>query len=193
MSQIDPSGQRVAVGYYDGTAVSILDATTLAALGKAQTSDFNAGDFRSVAWSHDGATLVAGGNASERFNGEWRWFLRRFDETGLRQGPDIAVSSNNLMDIQPCGEGFAFATYEPSFGLLSAQGDPTILRGLSTAQMMAKWGAAFAVSADASSVRFGIGIGSQQPPGFRSQVQRVKRSGFERPCQARRARPGMAS
>ena len=33
---------------------------------------------------------------------------------------------------------------------------------------------------------------SEPVPGFRSQVQRVKRSGFERPCQARRARPAMA-
>ena len=35
---IDPSGRRVAVGYYDTTSVSILDAKTLAPLAKAQTT-----------------------------------------------------------------------------------------------------------------------------------------------------------
>ena len=60
---IDPSGRRIAVGYYDTTSVSILDAKTMTPLGKAQTSDVSNGDLSTVAWSRDGATLVAGGRA----------------------------------------------------------------------------------------------------------------------------------
>ena len=74
--------------------------------------------------------------------------------------------TNNLLDLQPCGDGFAFATYEPSFGLVSPQGVATIIGRQGTAEMMGKLGAAFAVSADASSVRFGLGPSDQEPVVF---------------------------
>jgi WD40 repeat protein len=60
---IDPSGRRVAVGYNDETPVTILDAKTLKPLSKAKTSDLRDGDLAIVAWSREGATLVAGGLA----------------------------------------------------------------------------------------------------------------------------------
>ena len=47
-------------------------------------------------------------------------FLRRFDANGRRRGPDIPVSSNTVMDLQRCGDGFAFAAADPAFGLASA-------------------------------------------------------------------------
>ena len=160
---VDPSGQRVAVGFYIEKLVSILDAKTLKPLAAAQTNDLTGGGLFSVAWSRNGATIVAGGTAQGQFNGGSRQFLRRFDETGHRQGADIAASNNGIMDIQPCGDGFAFSTYEPSFGLLSAQGNVTVLRSQGTAEMIGKLGGAFAVSADASSVRFGLGFGGDRP------------------------------
>jgi hypothetical protein len=162
---IDPSGRRVAIGYRLETPVSIVDATTLAPLAKAQTDDLSSGDLFNVAWSRDGGMLIAGGNGSV-VNREWHWFLRRFDPNGRRQGADIDVGNHTISDIQPCGEGFAFATYEPSFGLLSAQGAATILGSQGTAEMIGKVGAAFAVSADASSVRFGLRAGGQEPVVF---------------------------
>jgi WD40 repeat protein len=163
---IEPSGHSVAVGYGDTTAVSILDATTLSPLAEGQTHDIGKGTFSSVAWSRDGATLVAGGNAAVQIEGQWRQFLRRFDATGRRKDADIAASSNSITDVQPCGDGFVFSTFEPSFGVLSAQGRETILRSQGTVEMIGKLGAAFAVSADASSVRFGLGFGAQRPVAF---------------------------
>ena len=164
---IDPSGRRVAVGYYDQPSMSILDAKTLTPLAKAETSDLTGGGLFSVAWSNDGTTIVAGGTSRGQFNGKWRSFLRRFDSSGRRLSEDdVAASNNGIMDIQPCGEGFAFSTYEPSFGLFSAQGDVTVLRSQGTAEMIGKLGGAFSVSADASSVRFGLGFGGQQPVAF---------------------------
>ena len=135
-------------------------------LAKAQTNDLTRGGLFSVAWSRDGATIVAGGTAQGQFNGGSREFLRRFDETGHRQGADIAASNNGIMDIQPCGEGFAFSTYEPSFGLLSGQGNVTVLRSQGTVEMIGKLGGAFSASADVSSVRFGLGFGGHRPVVF---------------------------
>jgi WD40 repeat protein len=163
---IDPSGQRMAVGYYIETPVSILDAKTLKPVVSAQTNDLTAGALYNVAWSNDGTTIIAGGNAQGQFNGKWLSFLRRFDNSGRRQGADIAVSNNGITDIEPCGEGFAFSTYEPSFGLLSAQGVAAVIRSQGTAEMIGKLGGAFSVSADALSVRFGLGFGGQQPVTF---------------------------
>jgi Caspase domain/WD domain, G-beta repeat len=163
---IDPSGRRVAGGYLDQTQVSILDATTLARLAKAETNDLGKGDLSAVAWSREGATLVAGGRAQEQFGGEVRQFLRRFDAAGLRVGADTNVSSHTIFDVQPCGEGFAFATGDPSFGLLSAQGAATVLETPRTTDMRDKLGSAFAISSDASSVRFGLGYGEEKPVVF---------------------------
>ena len=163
---IDPLGRRVAIGYYDQTTVSLLDATTLGPLARAETGDLGLGGLFDVAWSRDGAMLVAGGGAEARLNGEERTILRRFDASGRRYGADIGVSNNTIMGMQPCGEGFVFATYEPSFGLLSREGGATILGSLGTAEMRGKVGAAFAVSPDASSVRFGLRMGGQEPVAF---------------------------
>jgi hypothetical protein len=159
---VDPSGRSVAVGYDDQPTVSILDAKNLAPLAKAQTSDLSSGDLVSVAWSRDGATLVAGGQAQARFDGAWRNVLRRFDPTGRRQGADIGVSGATILDVRSCGDGFAFATGDATFGLLSAQGVATTLQSPRAADMRDKLGAAFAVSGDATSVRFGLAYGDEK-------------------------------
>ncbi len=161
---IDPSGRRLAVGYYDWTPVSILNGKSLAPLAKAQTADLGSGDLLSVAWSRDGATLVAGGQARVRFvGGEWRNFLRRFDASGKRKGTDIDATAYTIEDIQACGEGFAFAAGDPSFGFLSAQGVMKVLQGPRTVDMVGKLGSALAVSRDAASVRFGLGYSEAKP------------------------------
>ena len=163
---IDTSGRRVAIGYKERTRVSILDAKTLAPLGNAQTDDLTEGELSSVAWSHDGATLVAGGTASAQFQGRWHNFLRRFDAAGRRKGKDVAASDSTIFDIQTCDDGFAFAAADPALGLLSAQGVAKTVQGPRTADMRDKVGSAFALSPDAASVRFGLGVREGKPVVF---------------------------
>ncbi len=160
---IDPSGRHAAIGYYDETPVSVLDATTLAPLARSQADDLDPGDFHNVAWSRDGATLVAGGAAQAQFEGEWHRFLRRFDAYGRRKGADVPVSADSIMDVRPCGEGFAFAAADPAFGLLSSRGVAKALQGSRIADMRDKVATALAVSPDVSSVRFGLGDGEAKP------------------------------
>ncbi len=92
-----------------------------------------------------------------------RDFLRRFDAAGRREGEDVAASDNTILDIQTCGDGFAFAAADPAFGLLSSRGVAKTLQGPHTADMRDKLGSAFALSPDAASVRFGLGDGEQKP------------------------------
>jgi len=155
---IDPSGRRVAVSYFDDTAVSILDASTLVPLARAEAGDVANGNPARVAWSRDGTTLVAGGLA-----GEPHAFLRWFDSSGRSQDADVFASDQTIHDIQPCGEGFAFGAGGPRFGLISAQGVATAVQGPVTAEMADKVGTAFALSPNAMAVRFGLGDGERKP------------------------------
>jgi hypothetical protein len=163
---IDPTGQRVAVGYLDAPHVSILDGISLAPVAEADTRDLTNGNLASVAWSSDGATLTAGGMAHELFEGEARFLLRRFTRDGRRLGADIPAASSTIMDIQRCGDGFVFAAGEPSFGLLASDGKATTLQRPRTADMRDKFGNALALSADGATVRFGLGYGEAKPVVF---------------------------
>jgi hypothetical protein len=163
---VDPSGLRAALGYEDIAHVSILDATTLASIAEARVSDVSGGSLFSVAWSSDGATLIAGGRAQASFNGAWLHFLRRFDRDGRAVGPDAPASADTISDIQRCGDGFAFAAADPAFGLIGTRGPAKTLQASRSPDMRDKLGAAFLISADAASVRFGLGYGEQAPVQF---------------------------
>ena len=160
---IDPAGRRLAVGFDDAAKVSILDAVTLAPVADADAGGVTNGDLSKVAWSRDGGTLAAGGRAAAQWNGERRHFLRAFDPNGQRRGPDIPVSADTVMDLRPCGDGFAFAAADPAFGLASPSGAAETLQGPRTADMRDKLGTALEISGNGASVRFGLGYGEEKP------------------------------
>lgn len=136
---IDPSGRRVAVGYFYEASVSILDATSFAPIAKGQTSAIDSFNLGRVAWSRDGGVLVAGGRAGAPFNGAWRSFVRRFDASGRRFGADVDLSDSTITDFQPCDKGFIFSAAAPSFGVLSPEGVATPLQGPRTGDMRDKF------------------------------------------------------
>ena len=160
---VDPAGRRLAVGFRGTAKVSILDAATLTPIADADVGGVTNGDLFSVAWSRDGGTVAAGGLAQTQSNGEWRIFLREFDQNGRRRGPDIPVSARTVMDLRPCGDGFAFAAQDPAFGLANPGGAARTLQGPRTADMRAKLRAALEISSDGASVRFGLGYGEEKP------------------------------
>lgn len=162
---VSPSGQRVAVGYDDAAAVSIFDAQTLRSIAEAEVADLGNAELSSVAWTGDGGTIVAGGVAGPSF-AERRFFMRRFDPDGHRIGDDVAGNGDTVTDLKTCGPRVAFATADPSFGLLDAGGAPRVLQARAAADMRGKLGDALAVSADGTRVRFGLGFGGDQPALF---------------------------
>ena len=58
---VHPNGDRIAVGFYDSTAVEVYRAEDLQRLFAADTADVANGNLVAVAWSADGARLYAGG------------------------------------------------------------------------------------------------------------------------------------
>ena len=55
-----PNGTKLAIGFYDTTAVEVYDGHTLNWLYAADTGGICGGDLSRVAWSADGARLYAG-------------------------------------------------------------------------------------------------------------------------------------
>ena len=163
---IDPAGRRLAVGFIDSPNVSILDAASLALIAEADIGGETDGSFSNVAWSRDGAMIIAGGTANARWNGEGRMFLRLFDPDGRRRGPDMPVSSNAVTDFRACGEGFAYVAADPAFGLVNAGGSVERLQGPRTFDFRGVVGNELAISSDGVIVRFGLGYGDQKPVSF---------------------------
>src|SRR5207247_1985105 len=63
----------------------------------------------------------------------------------------------------PCGDANVFSTFDPSFGLVRADGTSVTLGAPRAADMGGKLDDAFTVSADGTRVRFGLAQGNLQP------------------------------
>ena len=156
---VDPTGQRLAVGFNDTTAVEIYDAATLRRVGVADTAGANR-NFASLAWSRDGTRLLGGGSTFDQAN---RRLIRSWTRDGQRIGSDVAVADNTIMSLTPCGEAIAFGAQDPIFGLLRADGTAVTLGRGRSVDMRGKLGTSFAVSDDGKRVRFGLGVGAGKP------------------------------
>src|SRR5262249_25596685 len=59
---VDPSGERLAVGFHETSDVEVYDAKTLQRLFAANTAGAGGSTLPAVAWSPDGTRLYAGGS-----------------------------------------------------------------------------------------------------------------------------------
>jgi hypothetical protein len=110
--------------------------------------------------------LLAGGQAQANFVGEQSFFMRRFGRDGRNLGEDIPSTNHSIFDIRGCGDGFIFASVDPAFGRLRRDGKATKLQGQRTADLRSKFVSAFALSPEATTVRFGLGYGDTVPVVF---------------------------
>ena len=58
-ARFSPDSRSIAVGFDDTTVVQVLDATTLSEVARPSTEGVYNGDLAEVAWSADGAHLLA--------------------------------------------------------------------------------------------------------------------------------------
>jgi hypothetical protein len=160
---VRPQGDRIAVTYNDAKVLDILDATSLRRLGNADLSGIDIGGLSVLAWTHDGQRLLAGGTHVTQIAGTYRRMVRMFDADGRRVGADLAVSGNTINALAPCGDAIAFGTSDPEFGLISPDGGITLAVANDKVDMRGKWADAFTFSPDGKQVRFGLGIGRNDP------------------------------
>jgi hypothetical protein len=158
---VHPKGELVAVGYDDTRAVDVYRAEDLAHLFDANTQGVNNGNLSHATWSADGTRLYAGG-AFDLGSGVYK-ALRIWDQEGRGKGRNVVVASNSIMQLVPCGDAIAVAAADPAFGLISPAGEKRLWQESNTPDMRVNFGEAFTLSADASKVRFGLGLGDGSP------------------------------
>jgi hypothetical protein len=154
---VHPNGDRIAVGFFNSTAVEVYRAEDLQRLFAADTADVTNRDLSAVAWSTDGARLYAGG----RYYAQHAYPVRIWDEEGRGKGRDAAVAQNTIMALLPCRDKIAVAAGDLAFGLISLDGEKLVWQDSAIADMRSKFRGNFTVSDDGSKVRFGLGYGDK--------------------------------
>ena len=149
-ARFSPDGRRIAVTFHDTTALAVLAASDLSLLFAPETAGVDNGNFASVAWSADGATLAAGG----------MWFkdggcpLRLWSDAGRGRSRDVVVATNTLMDLRPLpGGALLFGAQDPMFGILSEAGTVSKLGASPIVPWEHTFGS-FRLSDDGSTVSF---------------------------------------
>ncbi len=156
-----PDGARLAVGYRDSPAVSVLDTATLARAYRVDTDGLDNGGLNRVAWSTDGNTLYAAG----KYRGEsgqppvLRW---RDGGRGARTalpGPNVTV-----MDLAALPQGgVVYGSDAPVLARVQPDGAERWRRQAPIADMRGKLGRAFRVSPDGRKVWLGLEAGDGDP------------------------------
>jgi hypothetical protein len=158
---VDPTGQRLVIGDSGSPSVSIYTANTLHYAGDADTHD-DYGLFTSLAWSRDGKRIFGG----VKFDHAKRSQIRSWTRDGRRVGPDVDVADSGVFSLTPCGDATAFGAADPAFGLLRSDGKAVTLGQGHTTDMRNKVGESFSVSSDGKQIRFGLGVGGDNPVMF---------------------------
>lgn len=164
---VSPDGAAVAVGFADRSKIDVYNAADLRFAFAAATGGMDNGSLGRVAWSADGRMLVAGGSYQTRgADAEVHVPFVAWDQGGRGRRSELPLARDSIMDIRPCGDGFAVGTSDPSFALLDRNGAARFIRSGVIAEMEHKLGDAFQVSGDGHQVRFGLQEGAVRPALF---------------------------
>jgi WD40 repeat protein len=118
-----PDGNVLAVGYFDVSAVDLLDGHSLARLPGPNTDDLKNGNLKSVAWSTDGQSLFAGGRyVNEPSNSP----ILAWDQGGLgTRRIRRTCGTNTVFGLVPMTAGeLVVATGDPCLTVLRSNGTP---------------------------------------------------------------------
>jgi WD40 repeat protein len=166
---VHPSGDRVAVSFYDTAAVEVYDATSLNLRFAVNTRGVDNGSFFTLAWSADGTRLYAGGNYEK--NGTFPILV--WDQSGHGSARELEGPLNSVHQLLPCGDGIAMGASLATFGLLGPNGSSRLWREQVQADMRGKLFEDFASSGDGSRIRFGLKSASAEPVLFDLAAERM--------------------
>jgi WD40 repeat protein len=114
-----PEGTQVAVGYDDSNRVDVLSGDDLRLLWSPDLKGIN-GQMAIVVWSKDGKTLLAGDRA---YDEQHRLFIRAWSDGGKGAYRDVSAAQNTIMGLAALpGDDLAFASYEPTWGVMRSAG-----------------------------------------------------------------------
>jgi len=139
-------GENIAVGFSDSTKINVLNGNDLSFLYAPDTNGINNGSLSTVAWSHDGNRLYAGGkyNLGSGINPVIHW-----PQEGQGNYTKYQGSLNTIMDIRPLKDNkVVYGSYDPSFGVLDNKGNKIIEQKASIADYRGKIEESFLISYD---------------------------------------------
>jgi hypothetical protein len=162
------------MGFTDTSAVNVLDGDDLSLRSAPETAGVD-DTLSSVAWSRDGAWLYAAGTAQCQFDGQWQQYIHRWPVDGDQAGRpvDWPLATHAITDLVPLGEGqgrLAFASAAPEWGVVNAAGQRQAFHALAVADFRNNR-EGFALSGNATQVRFGYALFGKSPAVFDSQAR----------------------
>jgi WD40 repeat protein len=158
-----PTGDRLAIGYFDTSAVSLVDGYTLTPLPSPDTNwitrGIDTGNLMTVAWSADGATLYAGGSYDrEGPNPVVAWF-----GGGAGLPRELTAGTNTIMSLWPLPDGGVLVgSQDPWLTVLDVAGMPRWVQRPPQADLRGQRGT-LGVSADGGVVDFGYEVWGKAP------------------------------
>lgn len=118
-ARFSPDGSRIAVGFNDSTAVTLVSARDLSPQPSPRTPS-GSGDLSKVAWSADGRMLCAGGRYRNE-NGIMPIYCWPTGSTG--EGTPRPLATNTIRDLRFLPDGrLVFASGAPEVGVLDRSG-----------------------------------------------------------------------
>jgi WD40 repeat protein len=157
-----PTGDRLAVGYQDTPAVSLVDGHTLVPLPGPQTQGLDNGALLQVAWAADGATLYAGGGYVRAGSPP----VVAWAEAGVGTRRVLAAGRDTLMSLQPLADGGVLvAAADPWLAVMDAGGTPRWVQRPPLADLRGQQ-RTLRVSAEGHVVDFGYELGGTVPARF---------------------------
>jgi hypothetical protein len=168
--EFSPDGGKVAVGFLDSTAVSVLSSADLSFQFAPDTTGVNNGNLSRVAWSATGDVLFAGG--SYRNGGANP--IRVWADGGRGAAREAAAALDTIQDIQPlAGGGAAYGASGPAWGVISAAGGRTQFTASAVADYRNNR-EGFLISNDGAEVAFGYEAHGKSPARFSVNLRRLE-------------------
>jgi WD40 repeat protein len=164
-----PDGDRIAVGYTDTRKVSVLDSRSFLAVFAPSTSGINDGTVHTVAWSADGATLIAAGT--------WpvgdRTKVRSWSNSGRGAASDHPLALSTIDTLVPLvGGRMALAAADPRVVMTNRSHSIIWQAEPPTADFPIRLDQ-FLISGDGSRVLFGFERWGKSPARFDLRQRRI--------------------
>lgn len=116
-----PDGSRLLVGFLkQTTAPELFDVQTGRSQGRVAVPSTRIGNYLSVAWSWNGATLIASGSARNHERRQEAFFFSAVDARFLGRE---SIATDTILDFKALPDGrFAYASFDGSWGVVGLNG-----------------------------------------------------------------------
>jgi len=155
-------GARLALGYVDGTAATLLDGHSLARLPGPDVAGITGGNLGNVAWSSDGRTLFAAGSYGPADSSP----VLAWGDAGAGKRRILPAAQDTVKGLVPLPDGgLLVATADPWLGRLRPDGTPAWAHGPPMANFHNQFDT-LPASSDGTRIGFGYAAFGKQPARF---------------------------